>query len=611
MKQTAYPEVWDLSSLFPGESPSDTIRSIETAVDRLEHQAAAFEIDNPELGAKAIGAIIHTVSALQLAFSQVFSYTSCLLAETPGSTFPLGLRSRAVDCQSRFSAIVRRIHKELARTEKSLWEQIIGIPSLQDYSFVLEEWRDQGKNAERDEGKETEFAHYHGLGQAYRTIVDRLQVPLHLDGEVQELSVGQATNLRSHPSRSIRKQAHLALNAVWALQENQVADLLNGITSFRLGSSAEQVLERPLEEALRENRLKKESLSAMWQAVNNHKQPFADYLQAKARLLGQERLASYDFWAPVTENPLHFPYPEAAEFLLSCFKGFGAEMENFTQRAFQEGWIEAENRSGKSAVAFCAGFPKTKESRIFVTYEGSFMNLLTLAHELGHAFHNHALKDEPSLLRKYPMSLAETASTFTEMIVLDSALSEAQSDRDKLFLLDEKIKRSTMNFMHIQARFLFEQRLGEERKKGEVAPSRINRLMADAFDEAYAGSMDEQPAHAWIATPHFYITSAPFYNFPYTFGYLFAVSLYARACEEGTGFESHYLALLRDSGKMPAEELVWKHLEEDITLPTFWEKGMDLCLRDIREFIRLSERVDASDPNAQDDEKEDQKERDT
>jgi oligoendopeptidase F len=273
-------------------------------------------------------------------------------------------------------------------------------------------------------------------------------------------------------------------------------------------------------------------------------------------------------------------------------------MERFTQCAFREGWIEAENRSGKSAIAFCAGFPETKESRIFMTYEGSFMNLLTLAHELGHAFHNHALKDEPGLWRKYPMSLAETASTFAELIVIDSALSEARSDHDRLFLLDEKIKRSTMNFMHIQARFLFEQRLCEERKNGPVPAPRINRLMASAFDEAYAGSLDEQPAHAWIATPHFYITAAPFYNFPYTFGYLFAVSLYARACEEGPGFESRYLALLRDSGKMPAEELVWKHLEEDITQPAFWEKGMALCLRDIEAFIRLAEHMDAAAPNS-------------
>lgn len=583
---------WSLSSLFQKSfGPEQVLDCLPAELDRLEHQTASFPLDDARMDPPPLIKIIETISFLQQSFSQLSSYTVCVLAEQPGNHQGKELQSRMHVYQARFTALVQQFHQLLSQIDESNWSNLIKTKELQETAFLLQEWRNQGFDISRHQQGESSITLYHSLGQNYRTIVDRLRVPFEMDGQEQELSLGQAINLRSHPSRTVRKQAHHALEAIWGKEESQMADLLNGMIGFRLSAGAPQSSESPLEDALRDNRLKKESLSAMWKAVNAHKPAYAAYLQAKARLLGQSRLASYDFWAPVSTAPPRFSYPEAADLLLTHFKGFGTEMANFAELAFGNRWIEAENRPGKSAIAFCAGFPKSKESRVFMTYEGSFMNILTLAHELGHAFHNDALKDEMSLFRKYPMSLAETASTFAELIVLDSALSQSPTDRDKLFFLDEKIKRSTMNFMTIQARFLFEQRLCTERENGAIPISRINCLMQEAFEEAFGGSMDEQPVHAWMSTPHFYITTSPFYNFPYSFGYLFAVNLYARAREEGPDFEMSYLALLRDSGKMPAEELVLKHLGEDITMPAFWEKGMSLCLQDIEEFIKLADRI--------------------
>ena len=221
-------------------------------------------------------------------------------------------------------------------------------------------------------------------------------------------------------------------------------------------------------------------------------------------------------------------------------------------------------------------------------------SLLTLAHELGHAFHNHAMKSVDGLNQTYSISTAETASTFTEMIVLDAAIKTSESTEQKLFLLDEKIKRSVMNFMNIHSRFLFEERLYEARKAGMVSAKQLNEMMQNALTEGYAGSMSHLPIHSWIAVPHFYITSTPFYNFPYTFGYLFSISIYAKAREEGKEFEQRYLALLRDTGRMTVEELAQKHLGEDITEESFWEKGMALCVKDAEEFIRLSSGIHSS-----------------
>ncbi|MCT1905053.1 M3 family metallopeptidase [Oceanobacillus sojae] len=259
---------------------------------------------------------------------------------------------------------------------------------------------------------------------------------------------------------------------------------------------------------------------------------------------------------------------------MESFSRFGNELGDFARQAFDKGWIEAENRTNKSAAGFCASFPLTGESRVFMTYEEGITSVLTLAHELGHAFHNVAMKTVDGINRQYPLSIAETASFFAEQILLDAVLEKAKSKEEKMFLLDEKLKRSVMNFMNIHSRFLFEKNFYEERKNGRLPAERLNELMQESFDVAYGGSFDNPSLRSWIWTPHYYITTSPFYNFPYTFEYLFALSLYAKSKEKGKAFEQEYIALLRDSGSMSLENLAMKHLGEDITSEDFWEKGI-------------------------------------
>lgn len=588
MNDTAYLPNWDLSSLFPGEeTPEQILEKIHAGLGQLEQQIDMVRPFDSSIHAVSLAGIVRSISKLQLSFSQILSYTTCLLAEAPGSELATSLRGKAIARQTRFSALFHRFQQNLSQVDEAQWKSLLKDEALQEVSFILQEWRGNGGNLNRAETADSQTAAYYSLGQEYWKALGGMRVNFRLDGNDTELSIGQATNLRSHSDGAIRKGANAALAAACKQEETTMAGILNGIAGFRLDATQKQGAS-PLEASLRANRSKQESLDAMWHVVRANKQPFAEYLQWKAKLLGKRRLAAYDFWAPVNDNALRLDYAAAAAFLLERFGEFGTEMHRFARHAFSNGWIEAENRPGKSAVAFCASFPETGESRVFLTYDGSFTNLLTLAHELGHAFHNRALKDENGIFRKYPLCLAETASTFTEMIVLDSALEKAESKEEKLFLLDEKIKRSTMNFMNLHARFVFEEKLYEERESGELPPSRLNGLMQDSLTEAYAGAMDELPVHSWITTPHFYITGSPFYNYPYTFGYLFAVSLYAKAREEGAGFEKQYMALLRDSGKMPAEELVMKHLGEDIESTDFWEKGMKSCIEDVEAFIELA-----------------------
>lgn len=581
MIPVSYSPTWDLASLFHKNAPPlRVLEVIRTQLDELELQLNSFNPLQTPVEPVSFSCIVENISKLQLSFSQLLSYTTCLLAETPDNETANGLRRNVLMEQTRFASLLQRFQQALSHIEETPWTTLLENKALKELRFILQEWRQIGTTQKKSEGANRHTTAYHTLGQTYRRQLDGIRVKF----RDAELSIGQATNLRSDPAGTIRKEAHFAIMAACSLEEAEMSKLLNGIADFRNGKPQG---ESPLEAALLSNRTSRDTLNAMWSVVEANKQPFADYLSQKAKLLGRQKLASYDFWAPVNDNALQMDYQEAAAFLIQHFGEFGPEMQHFAQRAFSEGWIEAEDRIEKSAVAFCAGFPESQESRVFLTYDGSFTKLLTMAHELGHAFQNHALKEEKGMFRRYPLTLAETASTFAELIVLDSALQKARTKAEKLFLLDEKIKRSTMNFMNLHGRFLFEEKLYEERKNGTVTAARLNELMLEAMSAAYAGAMDELPAHAWMVTPHFYIAGSPFYNFPYTFGYLFAVSLYAKAHEEA-GFEKQYMALLRDSGKMPVEELVEKHLGEDIRSPDFWEKGMKICVKDVEAFVSLA-----------------------
>jgi oligoendopeptidase F len=213
----------------------------------------------------------------------------------------------------------------------------------------------------------------------------------------------------------------------------------------------------------------------------------------------------------------------------------------------------------------------------------------TLAHELGHAYHQHVMNDMPALAQEYAMNVAETASTFAEMIVSDAAVKQASTDEERLALLEDKIQRSVAFFMNIHARFLFETEFYEERQKGLVSVEKLNEMMESAQRRAYKDALGEYHPHFWASKLHFYITSVPFYNFPYTFGYLFSSGLYAAAQREGAAFEDKYIALLRDTGSMTVEELASKHLGVDLTQPDFWQSAVDLAIADVEQFLRMTE----------------------
>jgi oligoendopeptidase F len=581
--KTNYKPVWNLDSIFNGGSASPELenhmKQTKTRVSELEELMRKVTPDPDQLGN-----VLDRLKEIKVSISQARSFAICLLSVNPNDQGAQFYREETTGVQVLFESMTSELKGKLARMEESDWKMMLASDNLKDYRFVLEEWREEAEREPSREVANLMADGYHAWGQFYQSFMSGITVRV----REEELSVGQAINLRTHADESVRKESYEALVAKWNEHAGQFAQILNHLTGFRLNMYDSMGVEDVIQVPLAQNRMTPETLNAMLSVIIKYKEPFAEYLNVKAEMNGDAKMKSYDFWSPMNHDHQGMEYGEAAQLIEERFSGFGTEMGRFAETAFREGWVEAENRPGKSAIPICAGFPLTGESRVFLTFPGTFKGVLTLVHELGHAFHNHAMKPVNGMNKSYPMSLAETASTFAEMIILEAAMDKAETDEEKLFLLDEKLKRSVMNFMNLHARFIFEKNVHEERRKGFIPAARLNEMMKFAMEEGYAGALDEVPVHSWIWTPHFYKTESPFYNFPYTFGYLLALHLFARAKEKGKGFEDQYIDLLRDSGQMSAEDLVMKHLGEDITEEDFWGKAMELCVKDSEEFVRLA-----------------------
>jgi oligoendopeptidase F len=266
---------------------------------------------------------------------------------------------------------------------------------------------------------------------------------------------------------------------------------------------------------------------------------------------------------------------------------FNPDIADYSRMAIDRRWIEAEDRPGKRAGAYCTSLPLTRESRIFMTYNGSYNGMLTLAHELGHGYHSWVMRDLPYGARRYAMGVAETASTFNEAVVQDASLVAAASDQERLSLLGAKLNDATGYLMNIRARFDFELAFFEQRAKKPLTVDELSELMLKAQKVAYKEGLADYHPLFWASNLHFYITRAPFYNFPYTFGYLFSNGVYAQALAEGPAFQERYIALLRDTGSMATEELARTHLGVDLTQPHFWETAVDRVLADVDPFVAL------------------------
>lgn len=588
-------DTWDLESIFAGGSASAGFRDFAAA---LERDAAAAGQRVRELGDGAPDAevrdVLLDVQAAEQRLDEAVSFAECLRAQDTADAAAVQWIGRLDAVGASLKALGAALGAFTAGLPDDRWQALTGGPELRPIAFLLNRERDlaRRKMDAATEGLVEELATdgYHAWDRQYTTLAGSLRAEVDVGGDRRRLSMGQLTARMEEPARADRKAAFDALEAAWRPVVDLAAGALNGQAGFRLTWYRHRGWDSVLDEPLYLNRMEARSLEAMWAAVADAAPRMVPYAQAKARLIGADALCWYDVQAPVGAEEETLTFPAAAERILDCFAAHDPELRAFAERAFGGRWIEAADREGKAAGGFCTTLPLRRETRIFMTYGGTFGGATTLAHELGHAHHSWLLRDRPYYATSYPMTLAETASTFCEGLLISAALDQAADAGVRLRLLDRVLEEALTMLMNLRSRFLFEIDFYRRRADGPLTAAELDELMVGAQRRAYCGALADDGWHPlfWASKLHFYFTDVPFYNFPYVVGYLLASGLAARSAAEGPAFAADYRRLLADTGAMTCEDLARRHLGVDLGQPEFWQAAIDRPLAHVAEFARLA-----------------------
>jgi pepF/M3 family oligoendopeptidase len=473
------------------------------------------------------------------------------------------------------------------------FEELIGNSAvLKEHEFYLKELKARNKYL-LSEKEEVVIAKMVNTGsnawsKLQNMLTSTLLVDINLNGGDKQLPLPVVRNMAYSKAADERKKAYEAeLNAYKKIEESSAA-CLNGIKGEVITLSKLRGYESPLEETLINSRLDSETLDAMLIAMKESLPDFQKFYIKKSEILGHKKgLPFYDLFAPTGEGDMRFSYEEAREFIVKNFRTFSDKLADFTDNAFRNRWIDAEPREGKRGGAFCSNIHPIGESRILSNFTGSFSDVATLAHELGHGYHGSCLMEESYLNSRYSMPIAETASIFCETIVKKAALKNA-SKEEKYTILEGDISDSGQVIVDIYSRFLFESELFKRREKASLSVNELKEIMLNAQKEAYGEGLDADYLHPymWVCKPHYYYAGQNFYNFPYAFGLLFSKGLYAEYLKRGEAFVKEYDILLSVTGKKKIAE-VTAMMGIDIHSVDFWRSSLDIIREDIERFINL------------------------
>ncbi len=417
-------------------------------------------------------------------------------------------------------------------------------------------------------------------------ITSQLSIPFEVNGQTQYLPMSEIRNLAFDANREVRRRAYEAELEGWQQAALPLAAALNSIKGEVNVLAQHRKWESPLAESLFDSSIDQQTLDAMMSAARESFPDFRRYLHAKARALNLPRLAWYDLFAPVGASDKVWTFDEATTFIVQQFGTYSQRLSDFAARAFREHWIDAEPRPGKRDGAYCTSI-RADESRVFSNFKPVFGGVSTLAHELGHGYHNLNLAQRTPLQRSLPMTLAETASIFCETIITHAALKNA-NPQEQIAILEESIQGSCQVVVDITSRFLFEQRVFQQREKRELSIDELKATMLETQRETYGDGLDEAQLHPymWAVKGHYYSTGRSYYNYPYMFGLLFGLGLYARYQQDPETFKQGYDNLLSSTGLADAATLA-AQFGIDLRTEAFWRASFDIIRKDIAQFENL------------------------
>ncbi|WP_456410092.1 M3 family oligoendopeptidase [Oceanithermus sp.] len=579
MPQETLPR-WDLTPLFTDiETPE-----FREAWARLEGAIEAFEVLVERLGVEGPDAP-HTAAALE---EVAAAYDAVAEALTPLRAY-LQLRI-ATDAEDRPAAAklselegltlrLDRLRPRLIRWWGGFSEDFeAGL-----YRRLLAEARQLAAH-QMSEPEETLASELTRSGaRAWTRLHGNVTSRIRVDFEGEERPIAALRNLAYDPDPARRQAAYRKELAAWREHQDVIAASLNGVKGERVVLARRRGWADALEPTLLERRITRAALEAMQRAVEASFPDWRRYFRAKARFLGKERLDWWDLFAPVARSEKRWSWSEARDFIVRHLRDFSPAAAELADRAFRERWIDAEPRVGKRGGAFCMHVGGGA-SRILANYTPTFDAVSTLAHELGHAYHNLRLAERPALLRTTPMTLAETASIMNETVVTQAALAELEGD-EALAVLETWLQGAAQVVVDIHSRFLFESWVFERRAVRELGPEEFAQLMEESQRRTYGDALASYHPYMWAVKPHYY--GSDFYNYPYTFGLLFGLGLYRAYQDDPLGFGERYDALLSDTGLEDAAALAGR-FGFDLEDEAFWAGGLELLAEQIARFEALA-----------------------
>ena len=579
-------EVWNLDPIYRGfDDPA-----FEADFSALKQQIAAFDAFTLTLGAE------DTLAALRQGITMQEDLVHVANKLGLYSSLRQSANTRdaaAASAMGRFLAVIGDVaaaqarFKDWAAKVPGLMDLVRGDEDLRDYEFLFSKMADSSRYLLSGRGEEIMARMELSGGNAWSDLQSYLTstVKVHYDGGVTNLPT--IRNLAYDPDPAVRKAAYEAeLNCYEAIKD-PVAFALNSIKLETLSDCRLRGYASPLERTLKRSDMERATLDAMLGAMDEYLPVFWKYMKAKAKALGHENgLPWYELFAPMGKSAGKYTTEDAREYLLKQFATFDSELTDMVAQAFDEAWIDFYPRDGKTGGAFCAGVEAIGESRILTNFDSTFSDVVTLAHELGHAFHNQCIRDHRPLNHDYSMPVAETASTFNECIIMNAPIAGAKTKEEKLALIESQLQDATQIICDIYSRFRFEAMVFENRESRFMDADTLCGFMLEAQRQSYGDGLDHNCQHPymWVCKSHYY--GPTFYNFPYAFGGLFARGLYGQYEKEGASFVPKYKNLLFNTTVATVEDTA-KVADIDLTDKEFWRSALQTIADQIDLFCEL------------------------
>ena len=598
---------WDLSNIYPGLESKELESAVEDLRVRIQHLDDYLAKENISRKGEIPSSVERTaelVSEYLRRTNEILALAGTIGAYLYGFITTDSFNTLAKRKDSEFEQITVRINQQEVLFSGWLGEavnqgidldRLVAVdPALKDQEFFLQETIEQSKYLMTEDeealASDLSLSGASAWQKLQGTVTSQISVPFEREGVIEDVPIAALQNIRKYdPDEQIRRKAFEAEIEAWESMREPLAACMNGVKGTVVTLNQRRGRKDALHQVLDQTRIDRETLLSMLGVMKESFPTFQRYFKAKAKRMGKDALAWWDISASGGESERHFTFDEARSFIVDNFGNFSPQLAEFTQKAFNQRWIDAEPRKGKRGGAFCMDVPLVEESRILANFDGSLDQLSTLAHELGHAFHNECQWGLPELQRATPMTLAETASIFSETLISESAREQAQSEEEELSILETSLDGAAGVIVDIYSRFLFESEVFEKRADSELSADDFCEIMLRCQAETYGDGLDEKHRHPymWAWKPHYYSPSRSFYNFPYAFGLLFGLGLYAIYKERGEAFIPDYENLLRSTGMGNAAELAAR-FDIDLRSPVFWQNSMNVIEGRVERYLELS-----------------------